>query len=170
MIDVGSGGWGRSSVTAVASLYVVRHAHAGTRGEYDGPDEERPLTDRGWRQARGLVEVLGDVGITRLLTSPYVRCRQTLEPLGEALGLPVEVDERLAEGSGFGPVLDLAEELREAPAVLCSHGDVIPDLLEALVRRGMELQDPARWPKGSTWVLVRDEEGFVKGRFIPPPA
>lgn len=154
----------------MANLYVVRHAHAGTRGQHDGPDSERPLTERGWRQARGLVELLGDAGITRLVTSPFRRCRETLVPLSEALGLPVEPDDRLAEGSGFGPVLELAEELRETPAVLCSHGDVIPDLLEVLVRRGIELQDPARWPKGCTWVLTRDDEGFVKGRFLPPPA
>lgn len=154
----------------MASLYVVRHAHAGTRGQSDGPDEERSLSERGWRQARGLVDLLSEAGATRLLTSPYRRCHQTLEPLGDALGLPVEDDERLAEGSGFGPALALAEELRGAPAVLCSHGDVIPDLLEALVRRGMELQDPARWPKASTWVLTRDDEGFVKARFLPPPA
>jgi 8-oxo-dGTP diphosphatase len=153
----------------VAPLYVVRHAHAGSRGQADGPDDLRPLSERGWRQAHALVEVLAEAGVTRLVSSPYVRCMQTLEPLAAALGLAVQADDRLAEGSGFEPALALAEELSEAPAVVCSHGDVIPDLLEALVRRGMELQDPARWPKGSTWVLTRDDEGFVKARYLPPP-
>lgn len=153
----------------MANLYVVRHAHAGTRGRSDGPDEERPLTERGWRQARGLVELLADAGITRLVSSPFLRCRETLVPLSEALGVPVEADDRLGEGMGFGPALELAEELRAAPAVVCSHGDVIPDLLEALARRGMALKDPARWPKASTWVLTRDEQGFTKARFLAPP-
>lgn len=154
----------------MAPLYVVRHAHAGTRGDWDGPDEERPLSERGRRQARALVDTLAEAGVTRLVSSPYRRCVQTLEPLAEAWGLEVVADDRLAEGTGFAPALDLAEELRSESAVLCSHGDVIPDLLEALVRRGLELQDPARWPKASTWVLTRDEQGFVKGRFVPPPA
>jgi 8-oxo-dGTP diphosphatase len=154
----------------VASLYVVRHAHAGTRGDWDGPDDERPLSERGWRQARALATSLADVGAARLVSSPYRRCVQTLEPLAGALGLVVETDERLAEGTGASPSLALAEELRAETAVVCSHGDVIPDLLEALVHRGLELQDPARWPKASTWVLTRDEHGFVKGWFVPPPA
>jgi len=154
----------------VAPLYVVRHAHAGSRRDWDGSDEERPLSDRGWRQARALGTSLAETGVTRLVSSPYRRCVQTLEPLAEASGLEVLVDERLAEGTGSAPALELAEQLEAEPAVLCSHGDVIPDLLEALVRRGLELQDPARWPKASTWVLTRDEEGFVKGRFLPPPA
>jgi len=166
----GGGPGAGASVSAVAPLYVVRHAHAGTRGEWDGPDEERPLSERGRRQARALVETLAEAGVTRLVSSPYRRCIQTLEPLAEVSGLAVVVDDRLAEGTGFAPAMDLAEELSSEPAVLCSHGDVIPDLLEALVRRGLELQDPARWPKASTWVLTRDEHGFVKGRFLPPPA
>lgn len=153
----------------MAPLYVVRHAHAGSRDQADGPDHLRPLSERGERQAQALIEVLGEAGITRLVSSPYTRCMQTLEPLAAALGLAVEADGRLAEGSGFGPALALAEELAGETAVVCSHGDVIPDLLEALVRRGMELQDPARWPKGSTWVLTRDDEGFVKARYLPPP-
>jgi len=66
--------------------------------------------------------------------------------------------------------LELAEELRDAPAVICSHGDVIPDLLDALLRRGIRLKDDLRWQKGSTWVLTRDGEGFTKGHYLPPTA
>lgn len=154
----------------MAPLYVVRHAHAGARGAWDGPDAARPLSERGWRQAHALAEGLGDAGITRLVSSPHRRCVQTLEPLARACGLEVAIDARLVEGTGFAPALELAEELRHDTAVICSHGDVIPDLLEELVRRGLELQDPARWPKASTWVLTRDEHGFVKGRFLAPPA
>lgn len=154
----------------MAPLYLVRHAHAGARADWDGPDAQRPLSKRGRRQARALAESLAEAGVTRLVSSPYRRCVQTLEPLAEASGLEVVVDDRLVEGSGFAPVLELAEELPAQAAALCSHGDVIPDVLEALVRRGLELQDRPRWPKASTWVLTRDEHGFVKGRFLPPPA
>lgn len=154
----------------MANLYVVRHADAGTRGQGDGPDELRGLTDRGQRQAEGLRDQLTDAGVTRLVASPFRRCVDTLAPLAQHLGLNVETDDRLAEGRGFVGALALAEELRDAPAVICSHGDVIPDLLDALLRRGIRLKDDLRWQKGSTWVLTRDGEGFTKGQYLPPTA
>lgn len=154
----------------VGKLYLVRHADAGTRGPDDGPDELRPLIERGWRQANALADQLADAGITRLAASPFRRCVQTLEPLAERLGLTVEPDDRLAEGAGFAPALELADELRGAPAAVCSHGDVIPDVLEALLRRGLKLEDEPRWQKSSMWVLTRDGDGFATGRYVPPPA
>lgn len=150
-------------------LYVVRHADAGHRSEWDGPDHTRPLSDRGWRQAEGLAQTLADGGATRLLASPYTRCVQTLEPLGQQLGIPVDPDDRLAEGAGALGPLGIAEELTET-AVLCSHGDVIPDLLEALVHEGAKLRDELRWQKASTWVLTHDGGKVAKGRYVPPPA
>ena len=151
-------------------LFVVRHADAGHRSAWPGSDRERPLSERGWRQANGLCEALADGSPTRLLASPYTRCVQTLEPLGTQLGIPVEPDDRLAEGAGPRGALELADELAQAPAVLCSHGDVIPDLLEALLHDGLKLRDELRWQKASTWVLTRDGGRLAKGRYLPPPA
>lgn len=154
----------------MGKLYVVRHADAGTRGHGDNADQLRGLSARGKRQAEGLRDQLADAGIERLVASPFVRCIDTLTPLAKHLGLEVEVDQRLAEGMGFVGALELAEELRGAPGVLCSHGDVIPDLLEALIRRGTKLKDEPRWQKASTWVFSRDGDGFSKGRYLAPPA
>ncbi|MFZ6005712.1 MAG: phosphoglycerate mutase family protein [Actinomycetota bacterium] len=154
----------------MGKLYVVRHADAGPRGRADVPDEARQLSDRGWRQAEGLRDRLADAGIARLVASPYRRCVDTLAPLAARLGIDVEPDARLAEGRGFSGALALAEELREEDAAICSHGDVIPDLLDALLRRGVKLTEEPRWPKASTWVLTRDGDGFSKGTYVPPPA
>jgi broad specificity phosphatase PhoE len=154
----------------VGKLYVVRHADAGSRGRDDEPDELRRLSARGQRQADALREQLAEVGIQRLVASPYTRCIDTLAPLAKHLGLEVESDQRLAEGMGFVGALELAEELRGSTAALCSHGDVIPDLLEALLRRGTKLKDEPRWQKASTWVFTRDGDGFSKGRYLAPPA
>lgn len=159
---------GALAFPAVAKLYVVRHADAGTRvGGAD--DDVRSLSDRGRRQAEGLAAQLADRGITRLVASPYLRCVQTLEPLAKSLGLSVETDERLSESTGSAGALALAAELRSTPAAICSHGDVIPDLLEALLHRGIKLHDELRWQKASTWVLTRDGDDFSKGRYLPPP-
>jgi 8-oxo-dGTP diphosphatase len=155
---------------AVGKLYVVRHADAGHRSDWSGPDHKRPLSARGERQADGIRNELADSGVVRLVSSPYTRCVQTLEPLAKELGLTVEADERLAEGARTRDVLALVDELQGAPAAVCSHGDVIPDLLEALLRDGLKLRDELRWQKASTWVLTRDGGRLTKGRYVPPPA
>jgi hypothetical protein len=54
--------------------------------------------------------------------------------------------------------------------VLCSHGDVIPDFLEALEASGTRLKGEVRWQKASTWVLTWDGNRLVKGQYLPPPA
>ena len=121
------------------------------------PDEGRALTERGRRQADGLRDQLEELGITRLVASPFVRCVQTLVPLADVLGIVVELDERLAEGTGAAGALALAQELRDTSAVLCSHGDVIPDLLDALVASGHEAQ-------GRTAVAEGLDVGALLGR------
>ena len=160
----------RIACPLVGKLYVVRHADAGSRGRDDEPDELRRLSGRGQRQAEALADQLADAGIERLIASPSARCVDTLVPLAKHLGIDVEPDQRLAEGMGFAGALELAEELRGSTAALCSHGDVIPDLLEALVRRGTKLKDHPRWQKAWTWVFTRDGDGFSKGRYLAPPA
>ena len=76
-------------------VYLVRHARAGKRGEWEGDDRLRPLDERGVRQAQGLVEQLSGRELRRILSSPYVRCVQSVEPLAEARGLPSSARRRL---------------------------------------------------------------------------
>jgi phosphohistidine phosphatase SixA len=111
---------------------LLRHASAGRRAEWEGDDRLRPLDARGRRQAETLVPLLLAHGPTRVVSSPYVRCLQTVEPLAAALGVAVEHDERLAEGA--------AESAREVLCadgiVACTHGDVVEDLLGFTLRKG----------------------------------
>jgi 8-oxo-dGTP diphosphatase len=154
-------------------LYVVRHAHAGNRGAWGGPDAARPLSKKGRRQAEGIAERLAGCGAARLLSSPAARCVETLGPLAERLGVPVEVDRRIEEGARGGDALALADELRrtgpDAAAVVCSHGDVIPDLLRLLRDHGVRVGDPLVWPKASTWVVSSKDDRWAVGRYLPPP-
>ncbi len=92
---------------------------------------------------------------------------QTVEPLAKSLGLDVEIEDGLAEGAEWTLALQLVEQAK-APIVLCSHGDVIGDLLHHLSERGVPLDDD-RIEKGSTWVLQVDEGDVVKARYLPPP-
>ena len=140
------------------TVLLVRHATAGHRTE--GQDDQlRPLDDRGRRQAEGLVDALADYDIRHVLTSPAVRCRQTVEQLAGALGLPVEERPELAEGSTAEDVLGLVSSLNGETAVLCTHGDVVGELL------GEESK------KGSTWVLEVGQDGSFEQRdYIAAPA
>jgi len=156
----------------VAKLYVVRHADAGQRGHGSRHDEHRELSERGWRQAEGLCTTLAEREITRLVASPFVRCIQTLEPLARHVGLPVETEDALGEGADLAQVVKLLMAVPDR-AVMCSHGDVIPDVISALERRGMVIEGEPNWRKGSVWVLERDESGsdvaFRRALAWPPP-
>jgi broad specificity phosphatase PhoE len=75
--------------------YLVRHAHAGDKRAWTGPDRLRPLSAPGRREAHGVLVQLRDYPITRILSRPAVRCLQTVEPLARRRGLPVEAAEVL---------------------------------------------------------------------------
>jgi len=156
------------------TLLLVRHAEAESRSSWDGPDLLRPLSAKGRRQATGLVHVLGrQFVISRLVSSPSLRCIETLSPLAAALGLSLEVSESLAEGTDPEAAVEQARSgatlaaSSEAP-VLCSHGDMIPAILEALsVEDGFEIGRQPRFQKGSTWVLDGKRGRFSSATYIP---
>ena len=81
------------------ALYIVRHGKAGKRSQWDGPDMTRPLDDLGRIQAKEISLTIAAIAPTWLVSSPFLRCMQTLQDLSELTGLPVLVDERLAEDS-----------------------------------------------------------------------
>ena len=151
-------------------LLVVRHARAGSRRRWEGADEERPLSGRGRKQAASLAKLLLAYEPKRILTSPYVRCIQTVEPLAAKLGLTLEHADALAEGATADPVLALALALesRGSSVALCTHGDVVVKLLDTLAGTD-ELELPRDYPcaKGSTWVLLERDGRFVEARYLP---
>ena len=158
------------TLSATRTLFFVRHAAAGSRQRWTRPDHIRPLTAKGWRQSHALAERLAEEGVERLVSSHYVRCVQTLEPLSEILGIPVEEHPALTEGEGGGNTLRLLEELSRGNAALSSHGDVIPSTIFRLAEGGMELQDSIyHCRKGSIWVISMVEGVAVSARYEPPP-
>jgi 8-oxo-dGTP diphosphatase len=141
-------------------VFLVRHARAGDRDRWTGDDRLRPIDGRGRRQADALVAPLAGYPVRRLVSSPYLRCVQTLEPLAARLSLPVEHAPALAEGESAQAALDLIERLGPGPVVLCTHGDV----MEALVGDGVPKK------KGATWLLARDGGAVRQVRYWPPLA
>ncbi|MEZ0579798.1 NUDIX domain-containing protein [Nocardioides sp. MH1] len=127
-------------------VVVLRHARARARSAWRGDDRQRPLLQSGAADADRLVPLLAAYDVTRVVTSPSLRCRQTVAPYAEMTGWEVETRRRLSEElvSEKG-VRKIVEELLEgdAGAVLCSHRPVLPLVLDAAGlragRRGEEL-------------------------------
>jgi 8-oxo-dGTP diphosphatase len=151
-------------------VILIRHAHAGERHAWCGDDRLRPLSTRGHRQAQRLPETLRSCLPRRVLSSPYTRCLQTVAPLADCLGLPTEITEHLAEGAG-PQALALIRSVANDTVALCTHGDVITDVLVALADEDrLDLEANPRQAKGSAWVLQADLTTFVKATYLAPPA
>src|SRR2546428_13290975 len=133
--------------------YVVRHAKAGDRSDWSGDDRARPLTKSGQRQAEALADMLKGEPIDKILSSGYLRCMQTVEPLGTRRHLSVEPVRELEEGAGGESVLQLVQKFRRRNVVLCTHGDVMEELLEGLIAPGLVQRARADMEKRSAWGL-----------------
>jgi 8-oxo-dGTP diphosphatase len=151
------------------SLYLVRHAYAGDRKRWEGPDFLRPLTPKGWRQAEALIERFVGIELERLVSSPYVRCVQSLQPMASDRTLQIEPHDDLAEGTPARPAIDLLESLVGSPMGLCSHGDVIEASVRELISRGMRVKGRVAFAKGSIWELRGRKGSIESGRYIAAP-
>ncbi len=151
-------------------LLVIRHAVAGERQKWKGrPDEERPLSGRGRKQALALVKQHRERPVERILSSPYERCKATVEPLAESRGLKVETHPALEEGASWTSIRSLLREIVDQDVALCSHGDVIGLIVENLPDLGMKPAKRAEWKKSSTWVLHTRDGAFRKAVYKDPP-
>jgi phosphohistidine phosphatase SixA len=150
-------------------VYVVRHAKAGDRAEWEGDDRLRPLTKSGRRQAEELAAWLKTEPIDAVLSSPYVRCMQTVEPLAEQHQLPIEPRKDLEEGSGGESLVRLVAHLTGRSIVLCTHGDLVEEFLEQLIEKGLVPRARANMEKGSTWVIEEIGGKITGARYVAAP-
>jgi broad specificity phosphatase PhoE len=148
-------------------IYLLRHAHAGNKRSWRGPDADRPLSAIGRREASGLIPRYRDRPVATILSSPALRCQQTVQPLAEQRRLPVGVDGRLDVDA---TAEDAAALLRPDvdDVVLCTHGELIGLLLGLLRARGAPIGEDARWPKGSTWLLRLSGDRVAEAAYLPP--
>jgi 8-oxo-dGTP diphosphatase len=150
------------------SIYVVRHAEAGERT--DGPDDHlRPLSGAGRHQARSVATMFESADVGDILSSPYVRCVETLEPLADRLGCSVERTDALAEGAPIDSVLRLLEQVPPR-SVLCTHGDVMHDVMEHVAFADSIRGGSDRLAKGVVWVMQRGGDGLSVIEVLAAPA
>jgi broad specificity phosphatase PhoE len=137
-------------------LLVVRHARAGHARDWEGDDRLRPLDKKGSRQAAGLPSLLARFEIRRIASGTYLRCIQTVGPLSEERGLPIEEWSGLDEGSSREESLAVLHEFGN-DAVLCTQGDVLENLFGEAGQ------------KGSTRVVELEAGEPVVLEYLPPP-
>jgi phosphohistidine phosphatase SixA len=138
---------------------IVRHACAGDKRRWAGNDRERPLDATGRRQAGALADLLGGQRVGRIVSSPALRCVQSVEPLAHRLGLAVEQDAAIARDGDPTDLRSLALALGEDDAVICTHGELMRPLLAQLRHDGASLHaartdDEWLLAKGTGWRLT----------------
>ncbi len=145
-------------------VLFVRHAYAGERDGWPGPDSVRPLDHTGQTQAEALADLLALFQPTRLISASPRRCVQTLAPLAKAVDLPIEVesvfDETAHEQDPAAAAARLPSLAGLSPVtVVCSQGQVIKRTMPQLTGRGTAIEYAT--PKGTGWVLPYSAGGLL---------
>lgn len=150
-------------------IFVLRHAHAGNRSGFSGPDHKRPISPKGIKQTKALTNYLVRKGATQIYTSPYLRCIQTVAPLAHALNIGYIDLPELAEGAspeGAAALLRTAQN----GTVICSHGDVLAGLVGHLAAHGAPVDPRLEIAKGAIWRLQLEDGRIVKAKYVAPPS
>jgi phosphohistidine phosphatase SixA len=150
---------------------LVRHAHAGDKREWKGDDARRPLSERGRQQSEGLAHNLSGLYTPRLISSPYVRCTQTLRPLAARSYRTIETSRLLAPDARASDLDAFLADPALEGAVLCTHGETLSGLIRRWRQRDgvtftvdsppadRALLGKNATEKGAAWIVVDDETG-----------
>lgn len=118
-------------------IVALRHAKAVAREQWEGTDASRPLSPRGRKQSVSIVGPLVAFGVRKIVSSSATRCVDTVAPLAATLGRKVKTTKKIGQDAWEVGMSDartvIGDRVRaRKPAVLCSHGPVLPDILNEL--------------------------------------
>ena len=150
------------------TLFLIRHAAAGVRNNADAADDRRPLDRIGLDQAMAIAAAWNEPAVEAIYSSPALRCAQTVEPLATSLDLTVELAPELFEGASSSRSIEFVRSFTGRTVVLCSHGDVIPDVLRNLEVGGSRLEGRG-CAKASIWRLDNSSDRIESGTYVEPP-
>lgn len=158
-----------------STVLVVRHAKAGSRKRFSGDDRLRPLDKEGRAQAAALVPLLCAYGATAVHAADRVRCVQTVQPLADALRVQIVSEPALSDDAYAGDPHASRRRILEIAAadgipVVCSQGDLIPQVMSWLGARDSVTLPPARNRKASVWVVSMYEGHTVAIDHLDAPA
>ena len=150
------------------AVYLVRHAHAGSR-HADSHDRYRQLSDKGWRRAGVITELLADIQVDEVISSAATRCVQTVQGVADRHGLEVIENDDLWEDADTDDVMAVlaaaVDGKKSNTVVVCSHGNLIPVIIEQLGAAGAKIKGRG-CEKGSVWVLDHDGKKFTHCTYI----
>jgi phosphohistidine phosphatase SixA len=114
-------------------LVFIRHAHRDTEVH----SRDNGLSEKGLKQVKQLVRFSEgrDLEGAEFISSPKLRCIETLSPVAKALKTEISIDRRLGEGGSLDDLDQFVDWWKyEGPNLLvaCSHGDVIPFLVQKI--------------------------------------
>ena len=137
----------------------MRHASAGGRLTAPTLDAARKLDGVGRRQAARLHEHLADYAVERIVSSPLVRCLDTVAPLAEALGLEVEIRDELQPQARKRDALRLLRQLSPS-SLVCTHREVFEMLFDGEIE----------CEKSAVWIVERRGPRVTPVAYLPAPA
>jgi len=128
-------------------------------------DIERPLSPKGHQQAADLAALFDQSEITRVLSSPAVRCVQTVAPLAQSHNLEVDTHDDLWETAQSSHTMALLNQANEPGLAICSHGNTIPPIIEQMARDGAQIRGRG-CEKASVWVVERAESKWERATYV----
>jgi len=152
----------------LVTLFLVRHAVAGVRDNMNPHDDQRRLDAVGIDQAKAIADTWTDLSVQAIYASPARRCIETVTPLADRLGIQLTVAPELFEGASTSRSIEFVRSFTGQTVVLCSHGDVIPDILRNLQVGGSRLEGRG-CAKGSIWELDNSTDRIESGRYLNAP-
>jgi 8-oxo-dGTP diphosphatase len=151
----------------VLTLEIFIHVDAVDRNQWQGAPDDRPLTDLGRRQAEQLAQELGAEPLQAIYSSQALRCRASLSPLSQRVGVPVVVLPEFQDTAekALGALREIHAAVPDGRAVLCSYGDVVPALLGYLANQWGARPPERDNRKGAVFTLRFDgENGSIATR------
>jgi 8-oxo-dGTP diphosphatase len=154
----------------VTDFVILRHAHAGEKRKWRVDDARRPLSPQGISQADAFAAGVRDLRVSRILTSPTLRCEQTVKPLAASRGLPVEFVPELAPTASVKALRELMEAPEIDGAILCTHGEMITALSATWEEDGyLGLPPPgSHTHKGGGWFIRGYPGTDATAAYLPP--
>jgi 8-oxo-(d)GTP phosphatase len=148
------------------TLIILRHTKALERGDWDDDDSKRTLDERGFLQAEALIEHLQPYSLDEIYSSNYIRCVQTVTPLGQARDLKItEIPNLNEENFEADPERSIsfanAVKQDEKNILICSHNPVIPTMLRGILNTKLKNKDLIKLEPGDAWIVHR-----VRGEIV----
>jgi 8-oxo-dGTP diphosphatase len=161
-------------------IVLLRHGAAKRRGSVEADDRLRPLSEEGVAQSGALVPLLSCFGPLAVVSSPAVRCVDTIRPYAGSGRAIIDIDPALSQEAHAAAPRTAASWMRALisegrPVVVCSHRPVLDGLLAAVLPAADAPQGPhitgrpwsrreadrllgadrrgGRLPAGNAWVL-----------------